>query len=145
MQNNENKTNTEVGKEFENTALKFFKSQNLILKKYIKLDIGIENIYKQHKFDLGCTQQKIIVECKSHKWTSAGNIPSAKMATWNEAMYYFFMSPNDFRKIMFVLYDYNKKKKETLVEYYLRTYKHLIPKNVEFWECKDGLAYKLKS
>lgn len=48
-------------------------------------------IKKKHSFDLGCKDKKI-VECKSHKWTSGGNIPSAKLNVWNEAMYYFFNS-----------------------------------------------------
>ena len=49
-------------------------------------------------------------------------------------MYYFKISPNDFRKIMFVLYDYSSRHKETLAQYYLRTYRHLVPGDVEFWE-----------
>jgi len=39
---------------------------------------------------------------------------------------------------MFVLYDFNKKRKETLAQYYLRTYKHLIPSDVEFWEFNES-------
>ncbi len=128
------KSNSQVGREFENTALDYFKSENLILEKNIEIDIGIGNIKKKHAFDLGSKKQKIIVECKSHKWTTGNNVPSAKMTVWNEAMYYFYLSPDDFRKIMFVLCDYSKKKEKTLMEYYLERYKHLVPNNVEFWE-----------
>lgn len=58
-------------------------------------------------------------------------------------MYYFVASPNNFRKIMFVLYDYSEKRKETLAQYYLRTYKHLVPKDVEFWEYKEGVGAEI--
>ncbi len=137
------RSNAQVGRDFENTALNFFKSQDLILEKNIKIDIGIENISKLHAFDLGSKEQKIIVECKSHKWTSGENVPSAKMSVWNEAMYYFVASPNNFRKIMFVLYDYSVKRKKTLAQYYLRTYEHLVPKDVEFWEYEEGIGVKI--
>ena len=52
-------------------------------------------------------------------------------------MYYFLASPTGYRKIMFVLRDYNEKRNETLAEYYVRTYKHLIPENVELWEFDE--------
>jgi hypothetical protein len=44
---------------------------------------------------------------------------------------------------MFALYDYSEKRKETLAQYYLRTYKHLVPKDVEFWEYKEGVGAKI--
>jgi len=53
-------------------------------------------------------------------------------------MYYFVASPKGFRKIMFVLYDFSEKRKETLAQYYLRTYKHLVPSDVEFWEYNES-------
>ncbi|CAN5528043.1 hypothetical protein BH24ACT21_BH24ACT21_06010 [soil metagenome] len=59
------------------------------------------------------------------------------MTVWNEAMYYFQLAPENFRKILFVLRHYNPKKKETLVEYYSRTYGHLIPNGVEIWEYDE--------
>jgi hypothetical protein len=89
---------------------------------------------KDHKFDLGSTNPLILVECKSHTWTESGNMPSAKITVWNEAMYYFHASPEEYRKILFVLKDSHAKKRETLAAYYLRTSAHLIPEKVEIWE-----------
>ncbi|WP_251405975.1 hypothetical protein [Metabacillus litoralis] len=66
------------------------------------------------------------MECKSHKWTSGGNVPSAKLTVWNEAMYYILLAPEDYRKF-FILKDYSEKGGETLGEYYIRAYGHLIP------------------
>jgi hypothetical protein len=59
------------------------------------------------------------------------------MTVWNEAMYYFHLLPNNYRKIMFVLHDKRGGDGETLLNYYLRTYRHLIPKEVEFFEFNN--------
>ncbi|RLA45829.1 MAG: hypothetical protein DRR42_18990 [Gammaproteobacteria bacterium] len=140
------KSNAHVGRAFELAAQRFFESKGLMLDLGVKIPVGIEGIKKDHAFDLGCLRQKIIVECKSHKWTSGGNVPSAKLTVWNEAMYYFVASPKDYRKIMFVLRDYSSKRGEALAEYYLRTYTHLIPDDVEFWEYdeENQLAQRLE-
>lgn len=131
------RSNAQVGRDFENKAQLFFVKTGLSLKSNIKVDVGIELKKKSHAFDLGCLDRKIIVECKSHTWTSGGNVPSAKLTVWNEAMFYFYVSPKGFRKIMFVLRDYSEKRNLTLAEYYLKTYMHLIPSDVEFWEYNE--------
>ena len=127
-------SNAHVGRDFENIALSFFKQIGLDLSLNIPLPVGLHENKKMHSFDLGSTVSKIIVECKSHTWTKGGNVPSAKLTCWNEAMYYFLAAPESYRKIFFVLKDFSAKKNETLAEYYLRTYSHLVPKDVEFWE-----------
>lgn len=127
-------SNAQVGNDFENFASRYFSRQGIHLNKNYKIRIGVGETKKEHAFDLGSNDPKMIVECKSHKWTSGENTPSAKMTVWNEAMYYFAIAPDDYRKVLFVLRDYNKTKRETLAEYYIRTYEHLIPKGVEIWE-----------
>ncbi|MCM3671088.1 hypothetical protein M3181_19185 [Mesobacillus maritimus] len=74
------------------------------------------------------------MECKSHTWTASGNVPSAKITVWNEAMYYFHLAPKDYRKVFFILKDYSTKCSETLGDYYTRTHSHLIPEDVEIME-----------
>jgi hypothetical protein len=49
-------------------------------------------------------------------------------------MLYFFSAPENYREIIFVLKDFSVKRSETLAQYYLRTYFHLVPAGVEFWE-----------
>jgi hypothetical protein len=136
-------SNTHVGIEFENKAQGFFKKQKLLLQKNISIEIGI-NGKKTHNFDLGDTDAKVIVECKSHTWTEGGNVPSAKITSWNQAMYYFYATPKEYRKIFFVLKDYSLKRKETLADYFIRTNSHLIPKDVEFWEFDDKTNHALR-
>ena len=88
-------------------------------------------------FDLGSENSKVVVECKCHTWTSGNNAPSAKMSTWNEAMYYFQICPPGYRKIFFVLR--SVKDGQTLSEYYIRRHKELIPDDVEIWEYDTNL------
>lgn len=127
-------SNAHVGHEFELAAQEFFRSRGLALARDVKIPIGIGSTKKDHSFDLGCLSQRVLVECKSHRWTAGGNVPSAKLAVWNEAMYYFYAAPRGYRKIMFVLRDYSSKRSESLAEYYLRTHSHLVPSDIEFWE-----------
>lgn len=133
-------SNAHVGRDFENTAMGFLKSEGLSLHQNFKVPVGVGEKKKPHAFDLGSDDPKIIVECKSHKWTKGNNVPSAKLTVWNEAMYYFAVAPSDFRKILFVLKDQRKSNGETLAEYYIRTYSHLIPSGVEIWEFEAETA-----
>jgi len=127
-------SNAHVGKEFEISAQSFFADQSVPLQRDFSVLIGVGTVKKQRKFDLGSDDSSILVECKSHTWTSGGNIPSAKITVWNESMYYFHIVPRKYRKIFFVLKDFSSKRGETLANYYLRTHAHLIPNDVEIWE-----------
>jgi hypothetical protein len=140
-------SNSRVGQSFEQAAQFFFAEQGFHLTSPFPLKIGIDQNKKTHKFDLGDAQQKIIIECKSHRWTEGDNVPSAKITTWDQAMFYFLIAPQEYRKILFVLKDFSQKRNETLAGYYLRTNSHLIPPGVEVWEYdeKERKAYSIKS
>ena len=142
-------SNSHVGREFEFMVQGFFTNQKgLNLVANLSLEIGVDEKKKKHAFDFGNTDQKVIVECKSHRWTESGNVPSAKLTVWNEAMYYFHISPQDYQKIFVVLKDFSQKRNETLAEYYIRTHEHLVPPDVEIWEynpqtkCAEKLNIK---
>jgi hypothetical protein len=130
-------SNAQVGSDFELLAQTFFASSGCALKRNHTVPIGIAGKKKAHAFDLGCAERKMLVECKSHRWTSGHNIPSAKLTVWNEAMYYFHAAPPDYRKILFVLQDLRRGTGETLASYYTRTNAHLIPAGVEIWEYEE--------
>ncbi len=129
-------SNAHVCADFERVALEFFATQGISLSRNFRLKIGLSS-KKDHCFDLGTAHEKIIVECKSHRWTAGARVPSAKMTVWNEAMYYFYLAPPDYRKILFVLHDRREEKGESLLAYYKRTYSHLIPEGVEFMEWDE--------
>ncbi len=130
-------SNSQVGSDFEQVALKFFARQGIELTRNFAVDVGLSQ-KKKHCFDLGSANPKVIVECKSHRWTAGANVPSAKMTVWNEAMYYFHLAPKEFRKILFVLHDKRSRDGESLLAYYKRRYFHLIPKGVEFFEWDEA-------
>jgi hypothetical protein len=130
-------SNAHVGRDFEGKIQDYFAKQGLLLNSGITVPIGI-NGKKSHSFDLGNKDTKVLVECKAHRWTEGGNVPSAKLTVWNEAMFFFYASPPDYRKLLVVLRDFSARRNETLGEYYIRTYSHLIPADVEVWEYDEG-------
>jgi len=131
-------SNTHVGAVFANKTQALFVEHVIKLERNFAIELGISNDKKPHKFDLGCRKQKIIVECKSNRWTKSYKVPNAKMHVWNLSMYYFLLVSNEYRKIFFCLKHYNKKRKSTIAEYYRKTYRHLIPPGVEIWEyCEE--------
>ena len=136
FQRKDSKSNAHAGKLFELQILDFFnETYNLELIENIKVPVGIstQTERKLKAFDLGKVGE-VVVECKSHKWTETENAPSAKMATWNEAMFYFHLVPVGYRKIFVVEKSLNSKRNITLAKYYLNTHGHLIPDDVEIWE-----------
>ena len=130
-------SNAHVGRAFEERARKVLAEHGLRLESNHKVPCGLGAVRKNHAFDLGSGNLKVIVECKSHTWTSGGNVPSAKMKNWAEAMFYFHMAPPDYRKIFFVERSVRPDRSESLLTYFLRTQAHMIPSDVEFWEL-DG-------
>ncbi len=130
-------SNSHVGRDFDNHARKVLARCGLWLMPDHKVPCGLGKVRKDHSFDLGSEDPKIIVECKSHTWTSGGNVPSAKMKNWAEAMFYFHMAPRGYRKIFCVERSVRHGQGESLVSYFLRTQAHMVPEDVEFWEL-DG-------
>jgi len=131
-------SNAHVGRDFESAAIAALAESGIHVTRNYGIAIGIGDIKKSHQFDLGTDSPPTLVECKSHRWTTGGNMPSAKMTVWNEAMYYFACAPEHFRKILFVLRDVRPKTGETLSKYYIRTFRHLIPPTVEIWEFDEN-------
>lgn len=134
-------SNAQVGKHFELLAQKFFEKKGFpLLQRNHKVPVGVADVKKHHAFDLGCSTQKILIECKSHRWTAGHNIPSAKLTEWNEAMFYFHTSPIEYRKILFVLKDLRHGNGESLATYFIRTNGHFIPPGVEIWEYDESTS-----
>ena len=127
---------------FEKLIQDDFKKRGAVLNRPFKLNIGAGANKKPHKYDLGATDPPIIIECKSHSWTKSGNVPSAKMSVWIEAMYYFKLAPRKFRKILNVRRSISNK--GSLTQYFIRRYKHLVPADVEIWEYNMNSGRNVK-
>lgn len=128
-------SNAHVGRDFENLSLEILNKTGFSLTLNHSVDVGLSDRKKPHKFDLGSENPAVIVECKSQTWTSGDKVPSAKMKNWSEAMFYFLITPERYRKIFFIQKSVRRSNGETLGAYYIRTHYHLIPDDVEFWEC----------
>ncbi len=137
-----NKDNPKKGALFEEAVGRFVASQRIRVRRGFVLPIGVGDLKRPRKFDLGSDTPKVVVECKSHSWTAGGNAPSAKLSVWNESMYYFSLVPDHYRKMMFVLLSRFDQDGETLLSYYIRRFGHLIPHGVEMWEfnAESGAA-----
>lgn len=136
-------SNAHVGRDFESVALEYFRQTGVVLKRGFPVRLGAASDKQRRLFDLGSESPPVLVECKSHRWTVEGNVPSAKVTVWNEAMYYFFLAPQEYRKILFVLRDFNEKREESLAMYYVRHYGHLIPRGVEILEYDEAFGQVL--
>ena len=122
--------NAGVGRAFEEVARSFFLAgEGINLVQNFPVEVGVSSRKKRHHFDLGSANPAVLVECKSHRWTASGNMPSAKMTLWNEAMFYFHVAPREYRKIFSVLK--HDRGEQSLAAYYIRTHGHLIPDGVE--------------
>jgi hypothetical protein len=137
-------SNAHAGNDFETIVQSFFAQQRIFLQRKFQAPVGVADLKKMHRFDLGSENPSVLVECKSHTWTQSGNPPSAKLAVWNEAMYYFHLAPGNYRKVLFVLK--HSRRDVSLASYYLKTYSHLVPPSVEVWEydTTSGTAERLR-
>jgi hypothetical protein len=128
-------SNAHAGREFEALARRYFSEQEgLHLTPSFPVHLGHASRTKSHRFDLGSESPAVLVECKSHNWTVTGNMPSAKVTVWNEAMYYFHLAPVHYKKILFVLDARHSQQGQSLAEFYFRTCNHLIPPGVSIVE-----------
>lgn len=130
-------SNTRVGHDFEESTRLWFETMGICLTRYFSVPVGARGEKKRHKFDLGSENPPFLVECKSHRWTAGGNVPSAKITVWNESIYLFHLAPSRFKKILFVLKNYSERRGESLAEYYVRNCGHLVPVGVEIMEYDE--------
>lgn len=137
-------SNSDVGSTFEKKVRKaFLETTQMDLSESFQIPIGNRSNTeaKRHRFDLGSHPFKVIVECKCHTWTSGNNVPSAKLTTWDQAMYYFHLIQEKYklyRQIFVVVLDRRKSTSETLLEYYWKHHQPLIPDAVELWEYDEA-------
>ncbi len=120
-----NSDNPKNGAEFQRAVQEFLirnNSEGFELEKAIKIGKPAKN----HKFDIVNSDKQIVIECKRYTWTESGNVPSAKMGFLNEAAFYLSFLPDTYKRIIVILRSYHPKRKESLAEYYFRTYRHLL-------------------
>lgn len=65
-------SNSNVGRDFEARAQKVLVAHGLRLESGYKVPCGLGVVRKDHAFDFGSENPKVIVECKTHTWTTGG-------------------------------------------------------------------------
>lgn len=140
-------SNAHVGRDFERTVAALFRNRGYPVVANFPVRVGHGDRTKVRRFDLGCADPEILIECKSHRWTTGGNSPSAKMTVWNEAMYYFHLAPVSYKKWLCVLADRHVTSGQSLAQHYLRSYDHLVPDGVEILEfdlsnSEEAIVYR---
>ena len=115
-----------------------------ILEKELKTELEPEKeIYTgipkhEHTFDLVSTDKSIIIECKRYTWRESGKQPNGKIATLNEAVLYFSFLDYNIQKILCLMESKVPERKETLAEYYVNTYGHLLRDVIVYEIAEDG-------
>jgi len=128
----DNSLNPGKGRAFEILAAKQLGS-HFGIEFELDVPIAIGSPPKLHRFDLVSADRAYVGECKSYTWTETGNMPSAKMAFLNEAVLYLSHLPTQTHRFIVMLFDLHPKRSESLVQYYIRTYRHLLS-GIELFE-----------
>lgn len=132
-----NSDNPRTGSDFEVLVQAFFALRGVTLSRDFLRPVGMRSEKRLHSFDLGSVNPPLLVECKCHTWTAGGNSPSAKLAVWNEAMFYFAAAPAHFQKMLLV--KRSLKGELSLADHYVTRFGHLIPSRATIVEY-DNLA-----
>lgn len=138
---NSNSDNPHVGKAFQDEVLK-------VAEQYFKKDfqqetaVEIGNPAKPHKFDVVSEDKKIIIECKCYTWTEGGNVPSAKMATLDEAILYMRSVPYPATKIIAMKKDVHPRRQITLADYFCDKKAYLMD-DIQIWEFDDSYNFRI--
>mgnify|MGYP001313762860 CR=1 FL=1 len=121
----DNALNTGKGRDFQSLAAALL-GERLGTRFLIDQPLPIGRPAKEHPFDLVSADRRHVGECKNYAWTETGNMPSAKMAFLNEAVLYLSHLPTEMQKFIVLRRDLHVRRNETLVAYYVRTYRHLL-------------------
>lgn len=128
-------SNKKKGDGFRDLAMPILEEElTTILKPEVK--ISIEEPKIEHAFDLANENNSIVIECKNYTWTKAGNVPSAKVSTINEAVLYFTFLDTNVKKILCLKKSVHIKKQGSLADYYVRTYGHLL-RDITVYEIEE--------
>ncbi len=133
---NANSDNPRIGKRFEGLVRNWAEEQfNCLFVPESPVLIG--DPPKPHKFDLVSADGRVAVECKCYTWTDSGNVPSAKIATLDEAVLYMRSIKYPAQKIIAMRYARHDKKQITLAEYFCERKGHLLA-DISVWEIDDA-------
>ena len=127
----DNAANPAKGRLFRDQVQKAL-TKHFQIKFIVEHPIAIGDPAKEHRFDLASVDSQHVAECKGISWTKVGNVPSAKMAFCNEAVFYLLHLPKSVKKLLVIRKNTHPRRQETLAQYYKRTYQHLLNEVIVF-------------
>jgi len=92
----------------------------------LEVPIAIGDPAKDHRFDLVSDDGCRVGECKSFTWTGTRNMPSAKITTVNEAVFYLSFLPEEVYRFVAMRRALRFGRGESLADHYWRTNRHLL-------------------
>ena len=136
-----NSANPQRGAEFERLVRELFREhEGIALESSQPVLIG--DPPKAHRFDLVSTQHRVVIECKNHTWTRSNNVPSAKITTLREAVFFLRLAPAGYRRILAMKRQTHSGRTESLAEYFVRLNSHLLG-DVEVVEIEEQTIRRL--
>ena len=123
-----NSDHTRWGTEFQYSVLEWFGHHYTDeFSTEVSIPVGVVGAEKKdHKYDIANKDHSIVIECKRYNWTETGNVPSAKIRSLNEAVFYLHLLDNSCYKVLAMVKASHPKQIQTLAEYYVRTNHNLI-------------------
>jgi hypothetical protein len=73
-----NKDNPKRGAEFEDAVARYLITLGVSTKFSYPISIGVGATKRDHRFDLGVDNPKVVMECKAHTWTEGNKRPVQK-------------------------------------------------------------------
>lgn len=131
-----NSGNAQRGRDFEQLVRNVFDAEQG-LRLTLSMSVPIGRPSKAHNFDLGSVDPAVVVECKNYTWTRTNNVPSAKITTLREAVFYLRLSPPGYRRILALKRHNHPDRAESLAEYFVRLNRHLLD-DVEVVEISEN-------
>ena len=127
-----NRDHTRLGLEFQNSVLEWLERHySDTFNKEVSIPVGVGcSEKKEHKYDIANKDCSIVIECKRYTWTETGNVPSAKIRSLNEALFYLHLLDDSCCKVLAMIKAETPKRNQTLAEYYVKNYYNLIGKIV---------------
>ncbi len=136
-----NSSNPGRGAEFERLVRELFhRHEGIALEPSRPVPIG--DPPKAHRFDLVSTQHRVVIECKNHTWTRSNNVPSAKITTLREAVFFLRLLPAGYRRILAMKRHTHSDRTESLAEYFVRLNSHLLG-DVDVVEIEEQAIHRL--
>ena len=131
------KESTVQGDRFEQLVRGVLAKRGLRLARHHPVDVGVARQKREHKFDLGSDELRLLVECKGHEWPKQNGQLTTKFHAWKSDICFLQAAPDSYRKVFAVLHA--ERNGRTMLGVFLDRCGHLVTDDIEICEIAwDG-------